>query len=49
MFGADRFELEADRRADLAGGRIPLGIGAGTRIRRAIVDKNGGSGGFGVG
>jgi hypothetical protein len=40
LFGADEFELESERSRELAAGEVPLGIGAGTRLRRAIVDRN---------
>jgi glucose-1-phosphate adenylyltransferase len=40
VFGADEFELESDRRAELAAGEVPLGIGAGSVLRRAVVDRN---------
>lgn len=40
IFGADEFELGQDRKAELASGQIPLGIGANTQIRKAIIDKN---------
>jgi len=33
-------ESDAQRQQLLAQGRVPLGIGAGTRIERAILDKN---------
>jgi glucose-1-phosphate adenylyltransferase len=40
IMGADIVELEADLAANEAAGRPDIGIGAGTVIRRAIVDKN---------
>lgn len=40
IFGADSFETPAERAAELAAGEIPLGIGAGAVVRRAIVDRN---------
>jgi len=40
MMGADSYESEQDRRALLAQGGVPLGVGAGTTIKRAIIDKN---------
>ncbi len=40
IMGADYYESEADRTADLKLDRPPYGIGAGTRITKAIVDKN---------
>lgn len=33
-------EPESARRAELAAGLIPLGVGAGSRVRCAIIDKN---------
>ena len=39
-FGADGFERAAARAADLAAGGVPLGVGAGARARRAVIDKN---------
>lgn len=40
VFGADDFDTLANRRVELADGLIPLGVGDGTRIERAIVDRN---------
>lgn len=40
MFGAEEFQLAADRAAELAAGTVPLGIGAGSSIVKAIIDKN---------
>ncbi|KAI8475062.1 MAG: nucleotide-diphospho-sugar transferase [Monoraphidium minutum] len=40
LFGADQLELEAERRRELAAGIVPFGVGAGSQIRRAILDKN---------
>jgi glucose-1-phosphate adenylyltransferase len=40
LMGADFLQRRADVERDLIEGRIPLGIGEGTRVRRAIVDKN---------
>jgi glucose-1-phosphate adenylyltransferase len=40
IIGADRFETDAERAADQAGGRLSLGVGDGTVIERAIVDKD---------
>ncbi|NJK60599.1 MAG: glucose-1-phosphate adenylyltransferase [Oscillatoriales cyanobacterium SM2_1_8] len=40
FMGCDYYQTDGDRQADLAAGRVPLGIGANTTIRRAIVDKN---------
>jgi glucose-1-phosphate adenylyltransferase len=38
--GADSYESEQERRAVRSRGGIPLGIGAGSTIRGAILDKN---------
>lgn len=38
--GSDYYQSHAQRQADLEMGKIPLGIGANTVIRKAIVDKN---------
>ena len=40
LMGADFYEPFAERQAELRQGGIPIGIGTGTTIRRAIVDKN---------
>ncbi|GBF92767.1 ADP-glucose pyrophosphorylase large subunit [Raphidocelis subcapitata] len=40
LFGCDEFELAAERTAELAAGEVPLGVGAGSVVRRAIIDKN---------
>lgn len=40
LMGGDVMQRGREARRDLAEGRIPMGIGEGTRIRRAIVDKN---------
>ena len=40
LMGADFLQRRADSDADLAAGRIPVGIGEGTRVRGAIIDKN---------
>lgn len=40
IMGADYYEPFEQRQAKLASGGLPLGIGAGSTIRRAIVDKN---------
>jgi glucose-1-phosphate adenylyltransferase len=40
LMGADYYESPAERAACLESGKIPLGVGANTTIRRAIVDKN---------
>lgn len=40
IMGADLYEAFAERQADIQQGVVPLGIGADTTIRRAIIDKN---------
>ena len=40
MMGADYYQTLEDMQADLAAGRPWIGVGEGTIIRRAIVDKN---------
>jgi glucose-1-phosphate adenylyltransferase len=40
LMGSDYYESPAERLAALEGGKVPLGIGVNTTIRRAIVDKN---------
>lgn len=40
VMGADSYESEEERRQVRARGGVPLGIGAGTTIKRAILDKN---------
>lgn len=40
LMGADFYEPFAERQSNLQTGKIPLGIGADTRICRAIIDKN---------
>jgi len=40
VMGADFLESESARTSASARGRPPLGIGAGTRLSRAIIDKN---------
>jgi glucose-1-phosphate adenylyltransferase len=40
LMGADYYESLPERQSNLEQGQIPIGIGAGTNIRRAIVDKN---------
>jgi glucose-1-phosphate adenylyltransferase len=40
VMGADYYQSEADRASDIANGRPPIGIGAGTVIKNAIIDKN---------
>jgi glucose-1-phosphate adenylyltransferase len=38
--GADYYESPAERMQALETGKVPLGIGANTTVRRAIIDKN---------
>lgn len=40
FMGCDFYQSERDRQADLEAGKVPLGIGENTVIRRAIIDKN---------
>ncbi len=40
LMGADFYEVEETRERVIAQGRIPLGIGEGASIKRAIIDKN---------
>jgi glucose-1-phosphate adenylyltransferase len=40
LMGADYYESPAERMQALDSGKVPLGIGANTTIRRAIIDKN---------
>jgi glucose-1-phosphate adenylyltransferase len=40
LMGADFYESPAERSQNLASGKVPLGVGANTTIRKAIVDKN---------
>lgn len=40
LMGADFYEPFAERQSGLQKGGVPVGIGEGTTIRRAIVDKN---------
>jgi glucose-1-phosphate adenylyltransferase len=40
LMGADFYQPFAERQSDSQSGEIPLGIGANTTIRRAIIDKN---------
>jgi glucose-1-phosphate adenylyltransferase len=40
VMGADYYESAGEIRRMLAGGSIPIGIGAGSRIEGAIIDKN---------
>jgi len=40
VMGADSYESEEQRAALLAEGKVPIGIGEGTVIKNAIIDKN---------
>jgi glucose-1-phosphate adenylyltransferase len=40
LMGADFYEPQSERSQHLTRGKIPMGIGESTEIRRAIVDKN---------
>jgi glucose-1-phosphate adenylyltransferase len=40
IIGADFFESEEQRAKLLAAGKVPIGIGDGTIIENAIIDKN---------
>ncbi|MGF1491077.1 MAG: glucose-1-phosphate adenylyltransferase [Microcoleaceae cyanobacterium] len=40
LLGADYYEPYVERQADIESGKVPIGIGSGSIIRRAIVDKN---------
>ena len=40
LMGADFYESPAERLKNLESGKVPLGVGANTTIRKAIVDKN---------
>jgi len=40
LMGADDFQSESERQTDISGGKPAVGIGAGTVIRNAIIDKN---------
>jgi glucose-1-phosphate adenylyltransferase len=40
IMGADFYQPLEDRQADLDRGAVPIGIGANSTIRRAIIDKN---------
>ena len=40
LMGSDYYESPAERIQALECGRVPLGVGANTTIRRAIIDKN---------
>ena len=40
IMGADFYESDAEREALAASGGVPVGVGDGTVIRNAIIDKN---------
>jgi glucose-1-phosphate adenylyltransferase len=40
LMGSDFYESPSERWQNLASGKVPLGVGANTRIRKAIIDKN---------
>lgn len=40
MFGADNLDSSASRQAELDSGVIPLGVGADSKIVKAIIDSN---------
>ncbi|MGF1479154.1 MAG: glucose-1-phosphate adenylyltransferase [Cyanophyceae cyanobacterium] len=40
LMGADFYEPFAERESGMQSGRVPVGIGSGSTIRKAIVDKN---------
>ena len=40
LMGADYYESPTERMKNLDCGKVPLGVGANTTIRRAIIDKN---------
>jgi glucose-1-phosphate adenylyltransferase len=40
IMGADYYQAFAERHSNCENGEVPLGIGANTTIRRAIIDKN---------
>ncbi|NJM77483.1 MAG: glucose-1-phosphate adenylyltransferase [Acaryochloridaceae cyanobacterium RU_4_10] len=40
LMGADFYQSVSERQSKLDSGAVPMGIGAGTTIRKAIVDKN---------
>jgi glucose-1-phosphate adenylyltransferase len=40
LMGADFYQSVTERQSKLDSGAVPMGIGAGTTIRKAIVDKN---------
>ncbi|KAG6545335.1 hypothetical protein Mapa_013184 [Marchantia paleacea] len=40
MIGADDYETEEERRRLLALGKVPMGVGENSKIKRCIIDKN---------
>ena len=40
LMGSDFYESPAERQRALESGKVPLGVGANSTIRRAIIDKN---------
>jgi glucose-1-phosphate adenylyltransferase len=40
IMGADHYQFETRRQSLTAAGKVPIGIGSGCRIHRAIIDKN---------
>lgn len=40
LIGADYYESDEERAAILAAGGVPLGVGDGSTVENAIVDKN---------
>lgn len=40
IFGADNLDSSAARQAELAAGTIPLGVGEGSKLVKAIIDSN---------
>jgi glucose-1-phosphate adenylyltransferase len=40
VFGADNLDSSAGRQAELASGTIPLGVGEGSKLQKAIIDSN---------
>jgi glucose-1-phosphate adenylyltransferase len=40
LIGGDFYELDENRRAIIDRGELPIGIGEGASVKRAIIDKN---------
>jgi len=40
IMGADYYQSDAERAAELAAGKVPVGIGTGAVVKNAILDKN---------